>query len=175
MNNNYNYYPNVVNSRFDYNDFLNSMGLNANSNMNMNDMNIEINEGFIQNMNTNQNNNSNLYGSYEGYIKGNLFRNLYNKYKNYEPDKLTPNSQKDEDLLNLNQMQFAMHEANLYLDVYPNDSNMMKDFVRYRNEYNRLLNDYEKKYGALNINDSYLNSVPYGWEEQPFPWERRNI
>lgn len=174
MNNNVNYYPSEFNSRFNYNDFLNSMGLNnMDTNMNMNDMNIDMNVSMNQNMN--MNNNQNLYGSYEGYVKGNMFKNLYEQYKDYKPSKLTPNSQEAEDLLNLNQMHFAMHEANLYLDVYPNDSNMMMEFIKYRDEYNRLLKEFERKYGPLNICDEYINNTPFSWEEEKFPWEGGNI
>ena len=40
-------------------------------------------------------------------------------------------------------------------------------------DYNKLLNDYEEKYGVLNINSSYLNNTPFGWEEESWPWDRR--
>lgn len=129
-----------------------------------------------QNSNNFANLNSSLYGPYEGYVKGNLFRNLYDQYKNYQPSKnnLTPKSEKEEALLNLSQMQFAMHEMNLYLDIYPNDQMMMRNFVNYRNTYNQLLTDYENKYGALFVNSPSLNSVPFGWQEKAWPWDRRD-
>ena len=120
-------------------------------------------------------NNNNLFGPYEGYAKGNLFKNLYSEYKNYQPAKLIPKSEKEEALLNLNQMQFAMHELNLYLDVYPNDQNMLTYFINFRNNYNMLLNEYEKKYGALNINSTTLNNIPFGWSTSNWPWDRRNF
>ena len=44
-----------------------------------------------------------LYGPYDGFIKGILFKNLYLPYKDYEPAKLLPNNEYEEDLLNLNQ------------------------------------------------------------------------
>ena len=124
--------------------------------------------------NMNDNNNS-LFGPYEGYINGNMFRNLYEQYKNYKPARLVPRNEKEEALLNLNQMQFAMHEINLYLDVFPNDSNMMNQFVMFRNTYNNLLNDFQNKYGAIDVNSEFLNNVPFGWVEQPWPWDWRNL
>ncbi len=140
-----------------------------------------FNETFLgttaQNTNNNNNNMSTsiLYGPYEGFIKGNLFRNLYQQYKNYQPAPLTPRSEQEEALLNLNQIQFAMHELNLYLDNFPNDTNMMNQFAMFRNTYNRLLSDYENKYGAITINSPTLNTVPFGWVEKAWPWDRRSM
>ena len=148
--------------------------MNSGTNSNSNNMNNMTNGNSQNNTNNNLNNGSNmmLYGPYEGYVKGNLFRNLYDQYKSYRPMSLAPSSEREEALLNLNQIQFAMHELNLYLDVYPNDANIMRQFVAYRNTYNDLLNQYENRYGALNVNSTSLNSVPFGWVDQTWPWER---
>lgn len=192
--NNYNYFD-AFNERFlndmsesNMNSAMQSAMMNGNSNMNnvgsglmnsgtnsnSNNMNNMTNGNSQNNTNNNLNNGSNmmLYGPYEGYVKGNLFRNLYDQYKSYRPMSLAPSSEREEALLNLNQIQFAMHELNLYLDVYPNDANIMRQFVAYRNTYNDLLNQYENRYGALNVNSISLNSVPFGWVNQTWPWER---
>lgn len=192
--NNYNYFD-AFNERFlndmsesNMNSAMQSTMMNGNSNMNnvgsglmnsgtnsnSNNMNNMTNGNSQNNTNNNLNNGSNmmLYGPYEGYVKGNLFRNLYDQYKSYRPMSLAPSSEREEALLNLNQIQFAMHELNLYLDVYPNDANIMRQFVAYRNTYNDLLNQYENRYGALNVNSTSLNSVPFGWVDQTWPWER---
>ena len=86
MRNNYNYYPNNYN-RMDYDEFIN---------------NLNFPQNMMQNNQTQQSNNT-LYGPYEGYIKGNLFKNLYEEYKDYQPAKLLPKSEEEEALLNLNQ------------------------------------------------------------------------
>ena len=192
--NNYNYFD-AFNERFlndmsesNMNSAMQSTMMNGNSNMNnvgsglmnsgtnsnSNNMNNMTNGNSQNNTNNNLNNGSNmmLYGPYEGYVKGNLFRNLYDQYKSYRPMSLAPSSEREEALLNLNQIQFAMHELNLYLDVYPNDASIMRQFVAYRNTYNDLLNQYENRYGALNVNSTSLNSVPFGWVDQTWPWER---
>ncbi len=192
--NNYNYFD-AFNERFlndmsesNMNSAMQSAMMNGNSNMNnvgsglmnsgtnsnSNNMNNMTNGNSQNNTNNNLNNGSNmmLYGPYEGYVKGNLFRNLYDQYKSYRPMSLAPSSEREEALLNLNQIQFAMHELNLYLDVYPNDANIMRQFVAYRNTYNDLLNQYENRYWALNVNSTSLNSVPFGWVDQTWPWER---
>lgn len=186
MMNNYNYYPNSEYNRnqLDYNDFLNYLGLNNNMTNGMNNnMNADMNNNMNTGMNTSMNisinnsnmNNDNLFGSYEGYVKGNMFKGLYMPYKNYEPRRLSPNSEEEETLLNLNQMHFAMHEANLYLDVYPNDPSMFRDYVKFRDGYNKLLKEYQEKYGAMEVNSDYLNRAPFGWEQQTWPWDRRDF
>ncbi len=114
-----------------------------------------------------------LFGPYEGYLKGNLFRNLYNQYKNYKPATLRFNSEKEEALFNLSEMGFAMHDINLYLDIHPEDQNMVNVFTDYKNSYNKLLNDYERKYGPITVNDVSDNSVPFSWVQTTFPWEVR--
>ena len=69
---------------------------------------------------------------YEGYIKGNLFPDLYDQYLNYQPAKLIPNNEQAELLLNVNQTTFAAHELKLYLDIYPNDTNMIQLYNEYQ-------------------------------------------
>ena len=119
----------------------------------------------------NQDNISNtLFGTYEGYIKGNMFKNLYQQYKNYKPVNISISNEKEEALLNLNQICFVMHELNLYLDVHPEDNNALNMFVNYENTYNNLLRDYEQKYGPINVN-SVPNTTPFSWVNTNFPWE----
>lgn len=163
MNNtNYNYYPSDNYNRANFNEFLNPFDF------------IQQENGFSMN-NENTTNNTNLFGPYEGYLKGNMFKEKYDEYKNYKPQKLIPKSEQDEALLNLNQMHFAMHEANLYLDVYPNDRNMLREYNKFKDAYNKLLNDYQMKYGALNVNSNNLNNIPFGWQSEDFPWDRRGL
>ena len=129
--------------------------------------NYNYNNNFYNNSNSN---NYMLFGAYEGYLKGNLFKNLYEEYKNYKPATLRPNSEKEQDLFNLNQLAFAMHDLNLYLDVYPNDKNILNMFIEYKEMYNSILNEFEKKYGPININ-GVDESIPFSWENTKFPWE----
>ena len=129
------------------------------------------NQMFFNGMNYNPN----LYNPKEGFEKGNMFSNLYEQYKNYQPARLIPKNEKEEMLLNLNQMQFAMHEMNLYLDVFPNDSNAMNQFIMFRNSYNELLDNFQRKYGAININSEFLNNAPFGWAMESWPWDWRNL
>ena len=174
MNNSYNYYSNDNYDRVNYDILFGTLGLDDNmASNNLN--NFMMNSNMNNSINNNMNSNNNLFGPYEGYTKGNLFKNLYEQYKNYKPANLTPSSEEEEALLNLNQMHFAMHEANLLLDVNPNDANLMRDYVGFRDSYNKLLNEYEKKYGVLTVNSNDLNRTPFGWTEEKWPWDRRGL
>ena len=111
-----------------------------------------------------------VYGPYEGYVKGNLFKNLYEEYKNYKPITINFKNEKEEELFNLNQICFAMHELNLYLDIHPNDEFALNKYTEYQDIANNLQKNYEKKYGPLNVN-SINNTIPFSWINTSFPWE----
>ena len=116
------------------------------------------------------NNTNNLFGAYEGFLKGNMFKNLYNQYKNYQPEIINSKNEQEQELFNLNQIEFAMHDINLYLDVNPNDQQMLNIFTNYKNTYNELFSQYEEKYGPICVNNTN-NQIPYKWESKKFPWE----
>lgn len=105
------------------------------------------------------------------YDNGNLFTNLYQQYRNYQPVNLTPRSDKDRLLLELNRFAFAAHELNLYLDVHPNDNSMITLFNDYREKADKLEREFEKKYGPLSIDSNSLNQSPFVWEKDVWPWE----
>ncbi len=114
---------------------------------------------------------NNIYGPYEGYLKGNLFKNLYSEYKNYKPRNVSITDEKSEALFNLNQVCFAMHEINLYLDVFPDDFEALKIFSNYENMCNNMLSSYQEKYGPIEVNSINGNDMPFSWVNNSFPWE----
>ena len=119
--------------------------------------------------------NQNLFSPYEGFNKGNLFRDLYDPYKNYVPNNLEPKTEQEQYLLNLAQLQFAAHELNLYLDVHPEDEAMIRLFNEYREASNKALMEYERRYGPITITSDILKVVPWAWTSINFPWEDKNV
>ena len=113
---------------------------------------------------------NNIFGAYEGYLKGNMFKDLYEQYKNYKPATITLTSEKEQDLFNLNQIGFSLHDLNLYLDVNPNDMQILNLFTQYKDLYNELFTQYENKYGPISVNN-VNNQIPFEWENTIFPWE----
>ena len=67
--------------------------------------------------------------------------------------------------------EFAITELALYLDTHPNDSNAITLRSDYVNLYKQALNEYEKKYGALNLGSSQLDGYPWKWDVNNWPWE----
>jgi len=128
-----------------------------------------FNNSFMNNI---YDNNINIYGAYEGYLKGNMFKDLYNQYMNYKPATIKPSSEQEQDLFNLNQVMFAMHDLSLYLDVYPDNQEILNLFTKYKDMYNDLCMKYEQLYGPINVNKTD-NRIPFKWESTKFPWEVR--
>ena len=139
-------------------------------NYNYQDINV-LNEMLLNNIEINNNSDNALAGSYEGYIRGNLFTDLYNQYKNYRPAKLIPNNEQAELLLNVNQTTFAAHDLRLYLDNNPNDTKMLKLFNKYQEQAMKAIKDYENKFGPI-LMGSPSNTNMFSWAAYSWPWEK---
>lgn len=113
-----------------------------------------------------------LYNPYQGYIRGNLFPNLYNTYKVNAPFEIEPLNEQARMLTNLNSLDFSLNDIALYLDIYSNDKNMINLYNQYLTQEKMLLNEYERKYGPINRDSEYMNKTPWTWIECPWPWER---
>lgn len=135
---------------FEINDFINTSGINTNS------------------VNT-KNNSTSLFDLDEGFLKGNMFKDLYEPYKNYNVRKIVPKNEKELLLYNIYKLCFAINDLNLYLDINPNDQVMYDTFKKYTESYNKLVCEYEEKYGVLNLNGDI--STNYSWYKNPWPWE----
>ena len=129
---------------------------------------------FNNNLNTLEyieNNNLDLYTPYEGYIRGNLFKNMYDQYKNFQPGKIKINSEQEEMLLNIGQMAFAAHELNLLLDNYPNNQEALDLFNKYQRMTDEVIKNYERRYGPLKVSSMDMKTIPFKWENDKWPWE----
>ena len=133
---------------------------------------LPTNQYSIRNMNT-MNNGTQLVNPTEGYNRGNLFANLYDQYKNYQPETLRASNEQERLFLELSRNHFAAHELNLYLDLNPDDVSMIRLFNDYREKCDQLTKEYERKYGPLTVKSNVLNQAPFMWEKSPWPWEDR--
>ena len=113
-------------------------------------------------------NNLELFNPYEGFLKGNAFKDQYIQYKDYKIAKINFNSEKEEMLFNISEYAFMMHEMNLYLDVHPDNREALDKFNEYRNKTNELVTQYERKYGPLMVNISDDNKS-FNWINK-WPW-----
>lgn len=155
----------------DYYNYLNGYdGMNymPNSNQIIEDLNYQ--SLMPSNINTSNSQNKNILDSEEGFKRGNMFKNLYDEYKNYKPRKLTASSEREDMLLQIMEYSFAMIDLGLYLDIYPNDKDALKLFNTYLNNKKELINMFEEKYGPLTI-DSGSKKNSWTWDNSPWPWE----
>lgn len=112
-----------------------------------------------------------LFTPYEGFIRGNMFKTLYNPYRIDRPFQIQPMNEQAEMLTSLDSLGFAMIDLNLYLDVFPNDRKALEQYNQYRKQKEDLLKQYEKKYGPIVLSSDALNVYPWAWDNKPWPWE----
>lgn len=107
----------------------------------------------------------------EGFLRGNMESSGYIPYKNMTYLRPQVSSERDRDLYRLQEMAFAAHDINLYLDTHPNDSNAIRLYNDY-NKQEKMLNDaYERKYGPVDLSDNEgLSMTPWAWIKEPWPW-----
>lgn len=146
---------------YNYEDYINSNYMTGINNM-MNDTNFT--NAFMQPSYS-------LANTQEGYIRGNMFNNLYQGYKNYTPIAPKANSQREILLNKILEYKFAMTDLGLYLDLNPNNTSIVNLYNEYLQEEKKLRMQYEKSYGPLTLDSMSLNKSNWVWNNGPWPWE----
>ena len=59
-----------------------------------------------------------LVDAKEGFLRGNMFRDLYDPYKNMRCKELKPTTEREALLYKVMEMDFAVNDLNLYLDFH---------------------------------------------------------
>lgn len=108
---------------------------------------------------------------YLGFIRGNMFDNLYNNYKNYKAFEIKPTNDKEYQQLLVQIYGFAAHDLGLYLDINPTDRNAISLRSKYIDMYNQALSQYESTYGPITQNSKMLDTMPWAWDTKKWPWE----
>ncbi len=170
-------YMNYINNVPDMNNMINKFNVSKlNNKMDViNEFNMNNSNKMIENYKIKKNNN-NMYENdtlepYEGFIRGNLFKNLYDPYKNYKPQKIDANNEREALLYQVMEYKFALIELNLYLDTNPNDREAIELFNKYQKLEKQMCKQYESMYGPLTIDSEYLNNSNWVWNNSPWPWE----
>lgn len=153
---------------FDYMDYLSGIPSNV-----FPDQGYMINgsTNYIVPNNENSLSNNATVTPYEGFIRGNLFDNLYEPYKNYNAQKLNPANEKDALLQQWQQYNFALVDLNLYLDVNPNDSNALRLYNEYLKVKKQLEEKFEASYGPIDVCSNNVGNGSWNWDNGPWPWE----
>ena len=116
--------------------------------------------------------NTNGFNPYEGYIRGNMFKDLYNDYKIDKPYEIIPLNEQAEMLTYINAYSFALIDLNLYLDVHPDDKNAIMAYNTYLNNLKEYMLTYQNRYGPITNTSESLNKFPWSWINHPWPWEK---
>ena len=106
--------------------------------------------------------NSKLVSVDEGFLRGNMFESEYKPYKNY--------TKREELLLEIMELSFAINDLNLYLDLHPEDSKMLKKFNDLVEKSCKCEMEYVKNYGALEVIDN-TSDEKFEWIKNPWPWD----
>jgi len=117
-------------------------------------------------------NNTNLYNPYNGFIRGNMFPELYNTYKVNQPFEIKALNEQADLLTFIDALGFATIDLNLYLDNFPDDKKALELFNQYRDLKEQYMDEYERKYGPLTLSSDSLNTFPWAWKNGPWPWEK---
>lgn len=133
----------------------------------------EDNFGFINYQlpkSTSTKKNVDLANLKDGYAQGNMFNDLYDPYKNYRPAKLAPKTKEEELLLEIMALSFAINDLGLYLDLHPDDEEVLSKFREYVEISCQKEMEYVRNYGPLEVIDND-NKNRFTWIKNPWPWE----
>ena len=114
---------------------------------------------------------SNVLSPMDGFLRGNMFQDEYEPYKNLTYFKLNPSNDKERMLYQVMAYSFAINDLNLYLDLHPDNKGMLDLFKKYVKEEKELCNEYVNKYGSLEVNE--VKGQKFDWINSPWPWETR--
>lgn len=112
--------------------------------------------------------NDGILNAKDGFLRGNMFKNEYVPYKQYNVAKLVSNSEKGDLLMKIYEYDFALNDLSLYLDLHPDDNSVYELFKMYTEKEREYVKEYERKYGPLELNCSDYSS--YMWEKGPWPF-----
>ena len=114
---------------------------------------------------------SNVLSPMDGFLRGNMFQDEYEPYKNLTYFKLNSSNDKERLLYQVMAYSFAINDLNLYLDLHPDNKGMLDLFKKYVKEEKELCKEYVNKYGPLEVNE--VMGQKFDWINSPWPWETR--
>ena len=113
----------------------------------------------------------NVLSPMDGFLRGNMFQDEYEPYKNLTYFNLNPSNDKERLLYQVMAYSFAINDLNLYLDLHPDNKGMLDLFKKYVKEEKELCKEYVNKYGPLEVNE--VMGQKFDWINSPWPWETR--
>lgn len=124
---------------------------------------------FIPDVNFNRT--VNILSPMEGFLRGNMFQDEYEPYKNLTYFKLVPRDEQERLLYQVMALSFAVNDLNLYLDLHPDDKEVLALFKKYVNEEEMKCQEYVKKYGPLEVSE--VSGSKFNWINSPWTWDNK--
>lgn len=132
----------------------------------------EDNLGFISfNFGNLDNKQVNITTDSNGFARGTMFDSLYDPYKNYRCHQIVPNNKQEELLLEIMKLSFAITDIGLYLDLHPDNKDLLEKFKTLVEKSCEKEMEYVKNYGPLELIDSSSSVQKFNWINNPWPWE----
>jgi hypothetical protein len=119
---------------------------------------IKLNTDFV---------NPNLFDSAQGFVHGNMFKDEYVAFSDYEIKTPKAKTEQEAYLYMIMELEFAMSDLGLYLDLHPEDDKVLGVFKKYLDELTEYKTSYVRKYGPLELCDT--NGKNYSWINN-WPW-----
>ncbi len=120
-----------------------------------------------QNKNQLEKTNIEIVTPIEALSKGNMDKNLYNQFENYQPVLLNKNNPNDM----LKAYNFILIDLQLYLDVHPEDENVKELFNEYVRRWHETKEKVQKINGPLYL-ASTADSQNLNWDwQKKWPFE----
>ena len=116
-------------------------------------------------------NNKKIISLEDGFKRGNLFNDEYIPYKNYKEGLIKPSNDRDKLMQEIMMINFAIIDMNLYLDLNPNDFEMLQKFQNLVTKSNEKENEYIRLYGPLTLKETNGKNK-FNWIDDPWPWQR---
>ncbi|MFP4698030.1 MAG: spore coat protein CotJB [Eubacteriales bacterium] len=76
-------------------------------------------------------------------------------------------------LREIQELEFAGVELNLYLDTHPDCEKALMDYNMINRELLKKKRAYEMKYGPLSNFAEAPSQFPFAWVKEPWPWENK--
>lgn len=74
-------------------------------------------------------------------------------------------------LREIQQLEFAAIDLNLYLDTHPDCEKALMDFNMIHRELSKKKRMFENHFGPLTNFGESPSPFPFAWVEEPWPWE----
>lgn len=74
-------------------------------------------------------------------------------------------------LKEIQKVEFAVIELNLFLDTHPDNEKALNDYNKYTVDLSKLKKEYRMKHGPFANFGHGTSDLPWQWIESPWPWE----